>query len=114
MNVAGMNFCIRCGNRLSTVCQNCDAQVPPDSRFCPNCASLVGTGRFGKYLEKVDSTDYLITCADCGTANKSGRRFCTACGARLLITCTVCNNSNVLPSGYCPDCGNIIKNTGGS
>lgn len=107
-NRLGLNFCTCCGSRLSTPCQNCGALVPPDSRFCPNCAALAGIGRFGKFQHKIENTDIAIKCRQCGTENTSGRRFCSNCGSRLVIPCPVCGNVNVLPSGYCPDCGNIV------
>jgi len=106
-----MNFCIRCGARLGNVCPNCGAIVPPDSRYCPNCASQTGIGRVGKYQHIVEGTDHPIICGRCGASNNSGRRFCTECGNRLIIPCPYCHNINVLPSGYCPDCGNIIEVT---
>lgn len=109
-NQAGMNFCIYCGARLGTLCQNCGAIVPPDSRFCPSCAALTGMGRFGKHQDKVEDADRLLRCVNCGTENESGKRFCRSCGAKLVIPCPVCHNINVMPSGYCPDCGKITVN----
>jgi RNA polymerase subunit RPABC4/transcription elongation factor Spt4 len=108
-NEIGMNFCIRCGARLGTVCPNCGGIVPPDSRYCPGCASQIGIGRVGKYQHIVEGTDHNIVCSRCGTSNSSGRRFCAECGNHLVIPCPNCKNINVLPSGYCPDCGNIIE-----
>lgn len=89
-------------------CHKCGSIVSPDSRFCPACGELTGLGRFGKHQDKVESTNHVLYCANCGCANKSGKRFCTSCGSNLFITCPQCGNTNVMPSGYCPNCGHIM------
>jgi len=44
-NLPSYNFCGNCGVKLDTSCPNCRADVPADSRYCPNCAYLCGDGR---------------------------------------------------------------------
>lgn len=39
-------FCGICGMKLDTLCPNCGAAVPADSRYCPSCAYLCGEGRY--------------------------------------------------------------------
>ena len=39
-------FCGGCGVKLNSSCPNCGADVPVDSRYCPNCAYLCGEGRY--------------------------------------------------------------------
>jgi len=107
-NAKGLNFCVNCGTRLGFPCPQCGAIVPPDSRFCPECASLCGSGRFGKTQHKVESINKAVYCPECGLPDSSGRRFCTACGARLGIPCPQCGVIIDLTSGYCPTCGSIM------
>ena len=98
-------FCTTCGARLSAPCSQCGAFVPPDSRYCPECAALCGSGRFGKTQHKVEATQQIINCPNCGSQDTSGRRFCIACGERLSIPCSQCGAIIELASGYCSNCG---------
>ncbi len=45
-NVPDYKFCGHCGAKLDTVCPNCGANVPADSRYCPTCAYLCAEGRY--------------------------------------------------------------------
>ncbi|MFC1905636.1 zinc ribbon domain-containing protein [Chloroflexota bacterium] len=108
-NAKGLNYCTNCGNRLGLPCPQCGSIVPPDSRFCPSCAALCGSGRFGKAQHKVEATNRVVDCPQCGLPDSSGRRFCTACGARLGIPCIQCGSIVDLTSGFCTSCGCIIQ-----
>jgi len=108
-NAEGLNFCTNCGSRLGSPCPQCGAIVPPDSRFCPVCALLCGSGRFGKAQHKVEATDKPVSCPKCGLQNNSGRRFCIGCGNRLGIPCIQCGAIVDLASGFCTNCGCVIK-----
>lgn len=50
-------------------CPNCGAEVPKDSRFCPQC---------GKPLEEVKPQ-----CPNCGADVPAGSKFCNQCGKAL-------------------------------
>lgn len=39
-------FCGKCGAKLGIACPNCGDAVPPESRYCPNCAYLCGEGKY--------------------------------------------------------------------
>jgi Double zinc ribbon len=38
-NPAGMNFCGRCGTKLSPRCPHCDFENPPGFAFCGKCGA---------------------------------------------------------------------------
>src|SRR5690606_14750226 len=48
-------------------CPNCQATIPANSRFCPEC----GTNLAAK------------VCPECNTSNQPGAKFCTNCGTTL-------------------------------
>jgi len=51
----------------TSACPNCNATIPADSKFCPNC----GTNLAG------------VTCKECGATNPAGAKFCSTCGKPL-------------------------------
>ena len=104
-NEEGFHFCTYCGARLGSICPQCAAVVPPDSRFCPNCAFLCGDGRFGKTQHKVEVTRQEIICPKCGTPDHTGHRFCIACGTKLGIPCPRCDAIIEPRAVYCIKCG---------
>ena len=106
-NAEGLNFCTTCGTRIGFPCPECGAIVPPDSRYCPSCAFLCGSGRFGKMQHKVEATQQVIKCPNCSAQVSSGRRFCTACGAKLQIPCPQCGTMVEPTAGHCTKCGYI-------
>jgi hypothetical protein len=110
-NPGDFSFCATCGTRLGTPCPECGVIMPPDSRYCPNCAALCGSGRFGKAQHKIEATYQTVNCPNCGHPDNTGRRFCTACGARILVPCPSCGAKVEPTAGYCEKCGQII--TGG-
>jgi len=46
-----------------------------------------------------------VTCAQCGTENPAGQRFCGSCGTALAQTCASCGAANVPGQRFCGDCG---------
>ncbi len=46
-----------------------------------------------------------MTCAQCGTVNEAGRKFCTECGSALVLVCAVCGTENPPTSKFCGECG---------
>ena len=46
-----------------------------------------------------------MRCLACGTANRSGRKFCAGCGARLQLVCPSCGAANEVDEGFCGECG---------
>src|SRR5436189_5627513 len=51
------------------------------------------------------STGGGMTCANCGTENKPGRKFCASCGAALSKTCPACGAANDPTDRFCGECG---------
>ncbi len=47
----------------------------------------------------------MLTCANCGTQNETGRKFCLECGQRLAAGCPVCGALNPGGAKYCGECG---------
>lgn len=46
-----------------------------------------------------------MECPRCSTANRTGRRFCTACGAPLEAACPACGFVNQPDDRFCGGCG---------
>jgi predicted amidophosphoribosyltransferase len=44
-------------------------------------------------------------CAACGHTNRSDRRFCAKCGARLGEVCAACGTQNDPDEHFCGSCG---------
>ncbi len=49
-----------------------------------------------------------MICAECGTANEAGRKFCGECGTRLAAICPSCGSSNAPGTRFCGECGNAM------
>jgi len=47
----------------------------------------------------------VASCASCGADNRTGRKFCTRCGASLALTCAACGASNDPGDAFCGECG---------
>jgi class 3 adenylate cyclase/tetratricopeptide (TPR) repeat protein len=46
-----------------------------------------------------------VTCPNCSTENRPGRRFCSRCGAQLALVCPACGAANEPDDAFCGDCG---------
>jgi class 3 adenylate cyclase len=46
-----------------------------------------------------------MTCPNCGTENRPGRRFCSECGNALAIVCPACGAANDPNDKFCGQCG---------
>jgi class 3 adenylate cyclase/tetratricopeptide (TPR) repeat protein len=53
----------------------------------------------------------VLTCANCGTQNDPGRKFCAECGQRLATPCPVCGTPNPAAAKFCGECGNALGET---
>ena len=49
-------------------CPNCQAKIPADSKFCPECGKPVAQ---------------TVECPQCHTQNPAGAKFCSNCGTKL-------------------------------
>ncbi len=49
-----------------------------------------------------------MDCANCGTTNASGRRFCLECGAALTNGCPSCGTPNEPNARFCGSCGSAL------
>lgn len=49
-----------------------------------------------------------MLCASCGTDNRSGRKFCAACGAPLAVSCPACGSANEPGERFCGECGTAL------
>jgi class 3 adenylate cyclase/tetratricopeptide (TPR) repeat protein len=46
-----------------------------------------------------------MQCGQCGGDNRSGRRFCSGCGALLTAACAACGFANAIDEKFCGGCG---------
>ena len=46
-----------------------------------------------------------MQCGQCGSDNRSGRRFCSGCGALLTAACPGCGFANAIDEKFCGGCG---------
>src|SRR5438477_484603 len=44
-------------------------------------------------------------CVQCGSDNRSGRRFCSGCGSRRTAACPGCGFANAIDEKFCGGCG---------
>ena len=49
-----------------------------------------------------------MDCAECGSANREGRRFCGGCGAALAAACEACGFVNEAAEKFCGGCGTAL------
>ena len=49
-----------------------------------------------------------MRCSKCGQENRTGRRFCAHCGAKLTLVCASCKAENEPGEQFCGDCGQRI------
>jgi len=49
-----------------------------------------------------------VNCANCGTPNEPGRKFCGECGTRLSAACPACGVANPPGTKFCGDCGTAL------
>jgi class 3 adenylate cyclase/tetratricopeptide (TPR) repeat protein len=45
-----------------------------------------------------------VVCANCGTENEAGRKFCKECAARLALVCPSCGAANSADAKFCGEC----------
>jgi len=50
-----------------------------------------------------------VTCSACGTENRSGRKFCSNCGAALARACAACGAANDPGDRFCGECGAALE-----
>jgi class 3 adenylate cyclase/tetratricopeptide (TPR) repeat protein len=50
-----------------------------------------------------------VTCPNCGTENRPGRRFCSQCGGALAVVCPSCGASNEPEDRFCGRCGSALE-----
>jgi class 3 adenylate cyclase/tetratricopeptide (TPR) repeat protein len=46
-----------------------------------------------------------VICSSCGTENRPGRKFCSACGGALALACPNCGAANEIDDRFCGECG---------
>ena len=46
-----------------------------------------------------------MICAQCGTENRAGRKFCASCGHALAVGCPSCGAPNETGERFCGECG---------
>ena len=45
-----------------------------------------------------------MVCANCGTVNPAGAKFCTECATRLAVACPTCGTTNGPTAKFCSEC----------
>jgi len=53
----------------------------------------------------------VVVCGACGTENRDGRKFCSACGSALALACPSCGAANDPSDRFCGDCGSPLEGT---
>ena len=49
-----------------------------------------------------------MICANCGTENRPGRKFCAKCAAPLAVICPVCGAANEPGDAFCGECASPL------
>jgi class 3 adenylate cyclase len=49
-----------------------------------------------------------MTCPQCGTENREGRKFCAECGQALSAGCPACGAANEPGERFCGECGSPL------
>jgi predicted ATPase/class 3 adenylate cyclase len=52
-----------------------------------------------------------VTCSNCGTENRPGRKFCSSCGNALAVACPNCGAANEPGDRFCGECGTALDAT---
>ena len=52
-----------------------------------------------------------VSCAACGSANETGRKFCGECGSSLARACPSCGTPNASGVKFCGECGTPLAET---
>jgi class 3 adenylate cyclase/predicted ATPase len=50
-----------------------------------------------------------VTCSNCGTENREGRKFCSRCGTALAVVCPSCGAANEADDRFCGECGSSLE-----
>lgn len=96
---AQSKFCPECGNTVpqGKACTKCGSMLAPGAKFCPECGTPVPTASF---------------CANCGGKLAPGAKFCPECGksttAQPVEAQNTQNNSTAPKTKLCPCCGNVV------
>jgi class 3 adenylate cyclase/tetratricopeptide (TPR) repeat protein len=53
-----------------------------------------------------------VICANCGTPNEAGRKFCAECGKSLGVACANCGTVNAAGVKFCGECGSAMQSSG--
>jgi len=81
------------------ICPKCNAQVPPGTKFCPNCGNTMTP----------PAAAAGAPCPKCGQPVPPGVKFCPNCGASTAPpaprTCPKCGRSVTTTGKFCPECG---------
>lgn len=94
------------GNSMTTEsmcsCPKCKAQIPQNTKFCPEC---------GFDTSKKEE----FKCASCGASITKNTKFCPECGGKISI-CSICgmdmgsgSTCNSCGARKCPQCSAMIK-----
>ena len=50
-----------------------------------------------------------MICANCGTANEAGRKFCKECASPLSVVCSNCGTANAPDAKFCGECASALS-----
>ncbi len=78
----------------TVACIKCNAQIPKDTKFCPQCGSAQGAA-----------------CINCKAQIAAGSKFCPECGSKQTadpVKCDKCGAEVKPGAKFCPECGDSM------
>lgn len=88
-----------------------EGKIESKTTICSKCGKPAGSG---KYCNNCGASMALNTCANCGTENAHGVKFCKECGNKMenqpiTTKCRECGATNSAGTKFCAECGTKLN-----